>query len=101
MAADLDDLPAMIDRLERAARDRWGDEWRIETTRYADGTAEATVIHSRGLVDPDADAGEQLHEQERLETDGEGRVLYERVHYRHGTTVDVREQEMIVDLTDA
>jgi len=97
MAADLDDLPAMIDRLEAAARDRWGENWRIETARYADGTAEATAIHSRGLVDPDAD--DPVLEQERLLTDGDGRMLYERVHHRQDVTVDVLEEELIVDLT--
>lgn len=39
-----------VDRLEAAARERWGDAWTIRTLRRADGSTESYAFRSRGTV---------------------------------------------------
>ncbi|QCS44641.1 hypothetical protein [Natrinema versiforme] len=78
-----------LERLEAAARERWGDEWAIRATHFADGTTQAYAFHSRGVVDDDRD--EKTLEQERLYTDGDSAV-FQRVHIQREGVVDVLEE---------
>jgi hypothetical protein len=94
MAAEIASLDDMIDRLETEARERWGERWRIDVTRWADETVNVVAVHSNGLV-TDHDGDEKLHDLERLYTDSDGRIAYEHVHVRR-EEVDSRLDETIL-----
>lgn len=82
-----------LDHLEALARERWGDEWTMRITRWADGDQQAIVVHSVGVVD-DSDDGKIL-EKERIQSYRDGSVRWDRVHERKPEVVDVRESERL------
>lgn len=96
MAADIEHLDAMINRLEAEARDRWGENWRIDVTRWTDETVDVMAVHRNGVL-TDHSSDEKLHEVERLHADAEGRIAYERVHLREQEVVDRCEDRLIAD----
>lgn len=91
---ELDSREETLERLEQLARERWGDEWAIRATHFADGTTQAYAFRSRGVVDDDRD--EKTLEQERLYSDGD-ETIYQRVHVQYEDVVDVLEER---DLSD-
>ncbi|PSQ25258.1 hypothetical protein BRD03_14565 [Halobacteriales archaeon QS_9_68_17] len=96
MAAEIEHLDDMIDRLETEARERWGERWRIDVTRWADETVDVVAVHSNGLV-TDHDGDEKLHDLERLYTDGDGRIAYEHVHVCHEKVASRLEETVLHD----
>jgi hypothetical protein len=98
MASELAHLDEMIDRLEAEARERWGERWRIEVTRWADETVDVKAVHSNGIV-TDHDGDEKLHDLERLYTDSEGQIAYEHVHVRQEEVVSRLEETLVEDST--
>ncbi|WP_226040828.1 hypothetical protein [Natrinema sp. DC36] len=89
---ELDGREEALERLEAAARGRWGDEWSIRATHFSDGTTQAYAYRSRGVVDDDRD--EKTLEQERLYSDGD-RTVFRRVHLHTEDIVDVLEEREI------
>lgn len=82
------DSEAVRARLRDEARERWGEQWFLESREWADGDARHRVIHRRGRP---ADA-DRL-EQDELYLDDTGEVVVERVTVRqperaHVTWVD-------------
>lgn len=86
---ELDGREETLERLETAARERWGEEWAIRATHFADGTTQAYAFHSRGVVDDDRE--EKTLEQERLYV-GSEKTVFRRVHLHHEDIVDVLEE---------
>ncbi|WP_435552741.1 hypothetical protein [Natrinema sp. CGMCC1.2065] len=84
----LDGHQETLERLESAARERWGDEWSIRATHFSDGTTQAHAFRSLGVVD---DREEKTLEEERLYTDGDETVI-QRVHVQREKLVDVLEE---------
>ncbi|MFC6766028.1 hypothetical protein [Natrinema soli] len=72
-----------------AVRKRWGDEWSIRATHFADGTAQAYVFRSRGVADDDRE--EKTLKQGRLYTDGD-RTVFRRVHFHTEDVVYMLEE---------
>ncbi|RKD85241.1 hypothetical protein [Halopiger aswanensis] len=91
---ELDRRKETLERLEQLARERWGDEWAIRATHFADGTTQAYVFRSHGIVDDDRNR--KTLEQERLYTDG-GVVHYRRVHVQQENVVAVLEESESID----
>ncbi|MDF9748427.1 hypothetical protein [Natrinema salsiterrestre] len=86
---ELDGREETLERLEAAARERWGEKWAIRATHFADGTTQAYAFRSRGVVDDDRD--EKTLEQERLYVSDE-KAVFRRVHLHHEDVVDVLEE---------
>lgn len=90
----LDGRTETLDRLEQAARERWGETWSISATHFADGTTQAYAFRSYGRVDGSAD----LIERERLWVDDERAVL-QRVYVRDKEVVELLDERDITDST--
>lgn len=63
----------LVERLEAAAADRWGEEYAISIRRWSDGTAQVYAEHIRGLTP------EGHRRKERLLPDGEGGFAHDVV----------------------
>ncbi|WP_254768253.1 hypothetical protein [Salinilacihabitans rarus] len=92
----MSDSDDRLERLEELARERWGENWAIEQTHWADGTTSEHVYHMRGPVDVEGIDGRVL-EKDLLVLDDEGRHVVERVRMQTGTTVD---REVVSDPYD-
>lgn len=88
----LDGREETLERLETAARKRWDEAWAIRAIHFADGTTQAYVFHSRGLVEDDRE--EKTLEEERLYVVDE-RTIYRRVHVHREQVVDVCEEHEV------
>lgn len=47
------DRETAVERLKAAARDRWGDEWAVKVTHWADGTHQYVAYHMEGRRTPE------------------------------------------------
>jgi len=79
------DHDAVRAQLEADARERWGDEWTIETQRFADGTEQSYAYHQRGHAEED------VVERERLFPGADGEVYHDHI---------VVETESVVEVVD-
>jgi hypothetical protein len=70
-------LDAKVERLEAEATERWGDQWVIETLRFADGDTRAHATRSRGRNEDGNIVEDRLFVSETGETAVE-RVTMER-----------------------
>ncbi|WP_222912735.1 hypothetical protein [Natrinema sp. SYSU A 869] len=86
---ELDGREVTLERLEAAARERWGEEWAIRATHFSDGTTQAYAFRLRGVVDDERD--EKTLEQERLYV-GDEKTVFRRVHLHREDVVDVLEE---------
>ncbi|WP_395166378.1 hypothetical protein [Natrinema pallidum] len=86
----LDGREETLERLEAAARDRWGDEWTIRAKHFSDGTTQAHAFRSRGVADDDDRDGKTLVE-ERLYASAD-RTVYRRVHVQREDVVEILEE---------
>lgn len=80
-----------LEQLKELASERWGDEWAIRATHFADGTIQAYAFHSRGVVDNNHDA--KTLEQERLYADSE-QTIFRRVHVHHEDVEVIEERDL-------
>lgn len=85
----------LVERLEAAAADRWGEAFAISIRRWSDGTASIYAEHIRGLT------AEGHRVKERLLPDGEGGFGVEVVTVTRQETVDREEIEYPVDVDGA
>jgi hypothetical protein len=70
-------LDTKVERLEAEATERWGDQWVIETLRFADGDTRAHATRSRGRNEDGNFVEDRLFVSETGETAVE-RVTMER-----------------------
>lgn len=75
-----------LDALENAATEEWGDGWKLELTKYDDGTFEAYAAHSNGVVDEKD--GRRVLEEERLMPGDDGEIHFETVRFVPTEVVD-------------
>lgn len=75
-----------LEDLESAARDRWEVNWSLKMTKYADGTIDAHVIHSNGIVDGEDD--DRIIEHERLMPTADGEIVHDTVRFVPRRQVD-------------
>ncbi|UTF55957.1 hypothetical protein [Natronosalvus rutilus] len=80
----------LVQELEEAATDRWGDEWAISIRRWSDGSAQIYAEHLVGLTE------DGHREKERLWPDGDGGFLHDAVTVERPATVshDVIEEQV-------
>lgn len=74
-------------RLEEAARERWGEEWAIQQRHWSDGTTSAHAFHLEPTDDPDVVL------RDRLFVGADGDVYHERIRVRREETLDVLERD--------
>jgi len=75
------------EQLKEIAQEKWGKHWTLKTFKFADGSTEHVVLHSRGLVD------DGILERDRLLYDGEGNI----VHDRERATKEIRQSHEVIE----
>ncbi|WP_436936564.1 hypothetical protein [Halovenus marina] len=74
------------EQLENIARDLWGEEWTIETRKWADGSSQSIAFHTKKVVDRDAD----ILERELLKLTEDGSYVVRKEHYRTEAITECR-----------
>lgn len=87
--SDMDEQTAR-ERLREAARERWGENWTIRVTEYADGSTDIMAFSSNGVVEVD---GERVIERERLLFDADGEIVHDRVRLTKQRVVETDRPE--------
>jgi len=81
------DHDAVRAKLEAGARERWGDEWTVETQHFADGTEQSYAYHQRGHAD------EGIVERERLFPGADGELYHDHIVIDTESVVEVIERD--------
>jgi len=86
------------DALKAAARELWGEDWRIVKHHWADGDVDRFAEHIVGIVDEDERG--PIYERRRLIINPDGdEVQVRRERVRSPTVVETTEHERATDRT--
>ncbi len=77
----------VVAALEAEARERWGDDWTIETQRFADGTEQSYAYHQVGHAE------EGVIERERLFPGSDGEAYHDHIVVETEDVIEIVERD--------